>query len=119
MILVSLSLVSLSLIPLSLLLLSLLLLLPITVPVPVMPIILMFHHHGRRRCRSLLTPHRTYRHHAANQRSSHHLRPHDYLSFLAPLQNLSSEMQLPAPQAPQAHQITHLFAHISCTLRKS
>ena len=79
MILIPLSLVSLSLIPLSLLLLSLLLLLPITIPV--MPIVRMFHHHRRRRWRSLLTPHRTHQHHAADHRSSQHLRSNHRLSF--------------------------------------
>ena len=34
------------------------------------------------------------------------------------LQNLH-EMQLPASQAPSTPQITHIFAHISYTLRKS
>jgi len=63
MILISLRLVSLCLISL-----CLLLLLPL--PVMVMSIIGMFHHHGGRRWRSLLTSHRTHQHHAARHRSS-------------------------------------------------
>jgi hypothetical protein len=89
--LISLCLVSLSLIPLSLLLLSLLLLLPI----PITSISLMFHHHGRRRWRSLLTPHRTHQHHAANHRSSQYLRSNHRLSCLSSLLRCSFPLRRP------------------------
>jgi hypothetical protein len=80
MILVPLRLVPLSLVPLSLIPLRLVPL-SLRLPIPVMPIIGMFHHYCRCRRRSLLTTHRPHQHHPAHHLSSQHLHSHHRLSF--------------------------------------